>query len=103
MSEGNGARECGCPAWARCAHYGDEILWMSDYFGPDYPSAHRPYGKRFRVSVGQIELSSCWFSKCPEVHPTLYSSEPVAGFDDLPAAEAEFRRREAAMLGREEE
>lgn len=94
----NGQRECGCPPLAKaCKHFGDDTVWLIT--DPSYHAAH-PQETPLHGVVGPciIDLGQPGYCGCGALRgrkPDFYSGH-------LPAAEAEFRRREAAMLGREE-
>ncbi|KKK89553.1 hypothetical protein LCGC14_2731950 [marine sediment metagenome] len=88
-----------CPSFVRCAHYKDLALWLSDNAASPAIPGHRS-ANTFCVS-GPETPAPCRRSRCPG-HLVMgeWSSNAVE-FPDLPAAEAEFSRREALLLGRE--
>lgn len=64
-------RECGCPPWVlRCAHFGEETLWLTGPFQGTY-GVHGP-------APGPVAMH-CRYC--------------FNGGESLPAAEAEFHRR----------
>ncbi len=87
-------RECTTcpPAVDMCAHFGNEITLLTHGGEPCCPCVSAPF--HFRVEV--IELTG---NTCP--HGWLcVSIRSINSFPDLPAARAEFDRREAQLLGR---
>jgi hypothetical protein len=97
----NGQRECDCPPWVlRCVHWEGQVLWLASLRHQDYPKAHRHQtAECFRVAVGQLAEPSCG---CSPPHVFLEHRGKAPSRTDLyPAAEAEFARRNAELLGRE--
>ncbi len=93
------ARECGCPPWVECIHFDGRVTWLADsaVYEAAICSGHRDFypGEAYSVSTGLVA-------------PCLTGGEPVLSSDlpwfyttDAAAARAEFRRREAELLGRE--
>ena len=76
----NGQRECSqCPSWVlRCAHWEGQVLSLTGPFNDTY-GVHGP-------AVGR---SGEYCHNC------------YAAGDSLPAAEAEFERRNLELMGRE--
>ncbi len=102
----SGASECTvCPPWVlRCAHWEGQTLWLFDGTQFPYSDSH------FRVGLLTVlgTLGEC--SHCSR-HPILRDPSHRESHHDLPAAEAEFTKREeewkrsrdaAALLGRAE-
>jgi hypothetical protein len=92
MPSPNGQRDgCGCLAWVkRCAHWDDWVLTLSR--AEDTPL------------YGEQAAAGLWLVSRADDHPRLIQRGlpfVVASYDSLPAAEAEFHQRAAAMLGRE--
>lgn len=89
---------CGCPAQViRCAHWEGWILWLSPNGTHSYSGAHSgPIYGRYTVWAGRVPLEPL---PC-NVPGHLALSIEGEGFDtdDLPAADAEFDRREAELL-----
>lgn len=87
---------CGCPPWVlRCAHWEGQILVM----GPppfDHNCCGRLTSAAFILGVG-TKYVPC---SCAGCGFPLLDGGPAEEFRDLPAAEAEFARREAVLLGR---
>ena len=92
-------RECTvCPPWAVCAHFeGLVIRLCDDELAREILAVeHSHILGRFQVLTGvPVE---CW---CGE-HTVLDESEERFLSPSLPAAQAEFRAREAKLLGRAE-
>lgn len=89
---------CGCPSQVKlCAHWNGLVLVLSERFAtPAHPFAFKaPFGV---VLGGPWLTCGCHGLRARRGIDNVY----VLDFDTFPAAEAEFRRREAAMLGREE-
>lgn len=95
-------RECGCPPWAlMCRHYDSSILTLVDNKAAE-PSTHPSKGIFASVlfTVGHGDgMITC---RCGCGHAVYHNLSQPSLHYDLPAAEAEFRRREAALLGRAE-
>ena len=83
----------------RCAHFAGQILWLTD------GSVHNcgTILERFGVQLGD-EIEPCSEGVSQGVSQGVSHlwgwSRPFIT-DDLPAAEAEFAKREATLLGRE--
>ena len=98
-------RECGCPPWAvRCAHVDGQILLLDNsdcpLHGPIDP-AYRKGDNEWAVSLWD-EMRQSGRYCCKVAFFNSSSLGNLSWYPDLPAAEAEFRAREMAMLGRAE-
>jgi hypothetical protein len=84
-------RECGCPACAvRCAHWDGKVVWLVNY----------RYGRSCLAAGRHLWR---WHVRGPCVLPLEQDHIPWGGFHVSAAkAEADFRRREAELLGRAE-
>ena len=95
-------RECTvCPPWVlRCAHWDGKVLALAlstedtNHIAPCGPMTCLKIHVNTAVGYGPCE--SCG------VPDRLHGITDFTCHDDLPAAEAEFRRREATLLGRAE-
>ena len=97
MSEG---RECPlCPAWVvRCAHWEGKVLVIARSIrrgGRRFPLSGLHPKVRFDYSVVSGMFEDC---VCCGTEKALFPVDQAFDTDDLPAAEAEFARREAALL-----
>lgn len=100
---GSGGRECSCPEWVlKCAHWDGQLLIIADYVQPcrHICSRSAPQLPRYRTGL-LVGFRPCEVKDCPEVMGEGDEAWSIQT-DDLPAAEAEFSRREALMLGRED-
>lgn len=92
---------CGCPPWVlRCAHWEGRILVLAD---KRISRSLHVCGMTF---AGEEDFSVA--NRKPEHwHPALCGCPLIHGyaigtpFPNLPAAEAEFERRQLVLLGRE--
>ena len=100
-------RECPlCPPWVECAHYGDLVISMSCR---TRPNGHMCGLRRaWRVQgdwkiIGPIETRK--FFDCPDcgARNTSVITSIHIGFDTEAEARAEFERRVAIMLGRDDD
>ena len=102
MPTPHGQRECSqCPPWVKaCVHWEGQILSLVDQESPTPSGLCDVHGAAdssgFAVCLG-IQRGHC---ECGLAY-TLSLEDHAC--PDLPAAEAEFRKRELAMLGREAE
>ena len=92
-----------CPPWVMCAHFEGQILWLSSR----RQSRHLYNSADYGVAVGG-EVGPCMQSLCGDgcLEPSLYITayeymDRALETDSFADAEAEFRRREDALLGRE--
>jgi hypothetical protein len=96
---------CACPPWVRCIHFDGVILGLSERDKISLPGCSDCGGGKERTNVAfGVHTFREPVQHCPCGYPGWLSSQvvtPSMSFPDLPAAEAEFRRREAAMLRRE--
>jgi hypothetical protein len=94
-------RECGCPPWVRCVHFEGQVLWLVNRAGRDQDPATagcpKPGGTGYAIGQGSRVLKC---DRCGAHSALLLGLTGTAIFPDLPAAEAEFRAREAALLER---
>lgn len=92
------ARECGCPPWAtQCVHWEEQTLFLADVREHQQLHGHAVGVPRFAVGIGT--LVDCTCGKGDNIRIT---HSDVGRYDTLDAARAEFRRREAELLGREQ-
>jgi hypothetical protein len=95
---------CGCPPWVRCVHFEGVILGMSERDKISLPGCPLCRGgKEHALSGFGVHTFREPLQRCACGYPGWFDSQEIgasAGFDNLPAAEAEFRRREAALLGK---
>jgi len=99
-----GERECNqCPPWVvRCAHWDGRLITLSD---SEVAATLHVCGYPFEVDryrVNTLEESD-WHPAscgCPLLKGLKTGNQSTFG-DNFPSAEAEFYKREAALLGRE--
>lgn len=99
-------RECPwCPPWVECAHYGDLVIRMSCR---TRPNGHTCGRRGWLVQgdwkiIGPIEARK--FCDCPDcgARNTSAVTSIHIGFDTETEARAEFERRVAIMLGRDDD
>jgi hypothetical protein len=93
-------RECGCPPWViRCAHWDGQVLVLSDEAGHQTGCGFCDGNTGPQVFQMREPWSTCPYCAGPAIYP--WQVQFASCQDDLPAAEAEFHHREAALLGRE--
>lgn len=95
------ARECGCPAWVlRCAHWGDQTLrWDDTHLGMQIAPDHVRHPFQYYVAgPGIAEPCECGGY---DMFPSKYA-HLLMQTNDFAAAEREFLRREALLLGRDD-
>ncbi len=101
-------RECGCPVWARCVHFGS-VLWLVDEDHPAleavlFRSSRSHSGAEQRWLVGEAPRTMQCHCGNPEHIILADSASHFPSFARLPEAEAEFARRaEALRLGERDE
>jgi hypothetical protein len=96
-------RECTvCPPWVvRCAHWDGRVAWLiSDSGWQEGHGQERDATQLYSICIGVLAEEAHFCSARPEHH--CIRTEVSARADNLPAAEAEFHRREAQLLGRAE-
>ena len=92
------SRECGCPQWVvRCAHLEGRVLALTD--GYESKVAHScDVFKDWEGSHYSIGLSSLGYILCPDCEMKCLNGSSDWHSSDLPAAQAEFQRRELELL-----
>ncbi len=92
-------RECGCPPWATCVHWDGQIIWLADIslLPAEFLRGHTGRSRYAVVWGGKVQPCICGNSQ----HLIMDGARRIDYGYDLPAAEAEFRKREAALLERE--
>ena len=88
---------CGCPEWVvRCAHFEGRIV----FFAKRLETKHTCGRIQFRSEPYCVGTDSGWIPcehvACPDV---MGCDADFSLFPNLPAAEAEFHRREQELIG----
>lgn len=91
-------RECDCPPWVACVHFDETILVLSSGESNNHDASC--YRATSTVGGPYVGLLDEWIP-CSGCGIPQASGTPFF-FDSFEEAQAEFRRREAALLGRTE-
>jgi hypothetical protein len=87
---------CGCPPWVRCVHFEGQVLTLRDNVAAkalhDASCISQGFVYPYSVAIGgTLRPAGCCDMDC------FWNSQDLIDCPDLPAAEAEFRRREEEL------